>query len=260
MRRRSRVYAGGGTPLAQFLAAMSQPPNDTVTAALRTFFDTLNSTGLLDTIAIGYLMNLHTQQASRLNFRQPTRFALTDNLNAPTWVSGVGGAGGFTAAASSPLSTGWQTFNDGGSVVTQNSAGATVRSRTSALSTSFDFGDSSRIHARLRTTGDLSQARVMSASAISTTAGTVTDGSGIFAFNRVDASNFSVRRDKVAVETVASASTTLNTGAVAVCGVIGASTSPRRLSFFAVHGSHSDAQADAFHDAIDAFDTAIGAS
>lgn len=246
--------------VAAYIAAMAVAPSASVQSAIRTFIDTLIVQGLWPKIAIGYLLNLHTEQASRLNFKSPSRFTIVDTFNPPTWVSGVGGAGGFTAAASSPLSTQWTTFDDGGTIVTSTSAGATIRSRTAALSTAFDFGDSSRVHGRLRTTNDIFQGRVMSASTFSSPNGSSTDASGIFHFLRVDAANAKVRRNKVDAATVANANTSTNTGAVCICGVAGSSTSIRRQSFFAVHGSLSDAEADILHDAIDAFDTAIGAT
>lgn len=258
--RRVQMAAGASSILESYIKAMNVPPNETVRAALNTFFNTLVSQQLWNDIAIGYLMNLHTEQASTLNIKAPGSFSLATILNPPTWVSGVGGAGGFTASASSPLTTRWDNFTHNNGIITTTSAGATIRSRTNSISTSFDFGDTSRIHGRLRTTGDILQGRVMSSSTASSGASTSTDGSGIFTWTRIDASNFKVRREKADLVTFTNSNTSLNTGAVCVCGVAGASTSVRRISSFFIHASLSDTKADALYDAIAAFDTAIGAT
>lgn len=250
-----------------YIAAMSVAPNATVEAAIRDLIRKMKADGRYATLNLGYLENLHTEQASRLNMKAPGTFTLTDVGAAPTWATGVGGAGGFTAAATAngnQITTGWDPVNNGGGIFLQDSCGVTLGSGSSgAVSASFpDIGQAPRFNLRLRTSSpvDTWQSRMSSTVTVNGTAGLVPDGSGVFTWVRTGAAGYSVRRNGVLVEAVSDASFALDSNDMYVCGVNGSNSSARRQKYAFFHAGWSDAQIDNHHADLIAFDTAIGAT
>ncbi len=257
-RRRRRNSLTDADAIA-YVAAMSVAPSPAVQAAIQTFITAAKAAGVWSKLALGYLLNLHAEQASRLNIVAPASFALTDVGSAPTWASGVGGAGGFSAQL---LTTGWDVATNGGALLSQNNAGFTLRSRTSGLNTSFDFGETSLFCCACRTTGDVTTGRLHRGTTFTSSSPAITDGSGIYSMNRSGstAGDVTVRKDKGAVTIGTGASTGASAADLYICGANGAAVGSRRLSSVFVHSALNATEADALADAISVFDTAIGAS
>lgn len=257
-RRRRRSILTDSAAIA-YVAAMSVAPSPAVAAAVQTFIGALKADGpAWSQMRIGYLMHLHTDQASRLNMIAPASFALADVGAAPTWASGVGGAGGFTAGAAA-LTTGFDLATDHGGVITNQSLCLTVVSRTAGQSaTGHEIGEATATFARCRTNTDSTQFRL--ARATSGSVAGVTDGSGIFSWCKSTGGAIDVYRNGASIGTTSLSSDALNSTDLHVCGVNGGAVSSRRISAAFVHGGLAGASMAALHVAIAAFDTAIGAS
>lgn len=240
---------------------MAVQPGATLLAALTTLFAGLSSSGLSSKLVLGYLLNLETEQQSRLNLVSPGQFTLTNDGTAPTWVSGVGGAGGFTANGAT-INTGLGLLSSPSStrLLSQNNVGCTIRIRSNAAANVWDCGESGgRFLFNSRSAGNTTQTR-MPASATAATGAVTTDSTGIWQSNRIDAASIRIRVAKATVGSdIASTSAAFGNNAVRILGNL-TLTSTRRTSSFFLHSSLSNSDADTLYDLIDAFDTAIGAS
>jgi len=239
--------------IQQYLDRMTTPPSAPVQTAITNFLNGLWTDGVYQKLDAAWLMNLHTEQASRLNIIN-SNHTLTNVGAAPTWVSGVGGAGGFTAAGAQ-LSTGFGVSTHGRNMV-QDSAHLSLRSWTSAGSTISDVGIG-LIFLNPRTTGDQIVGRCFGA-ANDTEANT--DGAGLFALDRSDPATFKFYKTGLpqTVENEVSVSTTATE--LYVLGVNAGSVSTRRQSFVSFGGSLGDAGHAALNTRLLAFEAAIGAT
>ena len=261
MPRRSGQRGGSVDPVAAYIAAMQTPPAAAVGDAIRALIYGLVTDGLWRRFALFYLMNLATEQASRLNAVAPTRNTLTDVGAAPTHVSGVGGAGGITANGAA-LDTGFVAATTGGHMVNAQTALWAIRSWTDALSTNADFGDQSRILGRLHTTAGATTSRTQDGS--TGTLGSPADGSGLFAGDRGGGAARELFRNGSSLGSDTTAGGSLSTTSLYVLGGNGSTVGARRVSFFALGSSLMQAGGAAAHLALytrlTAFEAAIGAT
>ena len=261
MPRRSGQRGGSVDPAAAYLYAMQTAPAAAVGDAIRALIYGLASDGLWRRFYLFYLMNLATEQASRLNAVDPTRNVLTDVGTAPTHVSGVGGAGGITANGAA-VDTGFVASVTGADRVNAQTAMVAIRSWTTTLSTNADFGDQSRILGRLHTTAGATTCRVQDGS--TGTLASPGDGSGLFAFDRTGGSTRELFRNGSSAGSDSTAGGSLSTTNLYVLGGNGSTVGARRVSFFALGSSLSQVGGAAAHLALytrlTAFEAAIGAT
>lgn len=249
------------TMLERYRYFNSVSPSTTVMNALQTFLKTLNDNSILDKFILLYPVG-DTDQSSRLNLIKAGSFTLTDVGTAPTFVSGVSGAGGFTANGAN-LSTGFTlagttNVSDIVNKISHSNCTFFFDSGTTDLSTNRDFGNSSLCIGLCRTTGDVSSGRILDAS--TETIGTgIIDGSGLFAFERSSGQK-QVYRNATSAGTAARADFSGSSGPTAlhVLGNNAGTTGSRRCRLFAVSGNLTATQHTIFYNAWTAYKTAIG--
>lgn len=261
MARRSGQRGGSVDPAAAYIAAMQTAPSAAVGDAIRDLIYGLITDGLWRRFALFYLTNLATEQASRLNAVDPRRNALTDVGTAPTWASGVGGAGGFTPNGAA-LDTGWHAGQAGLQFVGANSAMWAIRSWTNTLSTNGDFGDATRLQGRLHTTSGATTCRIQDGT--TTTLASPGDGSGLFAGDRSGFSTKELFRNGASIGSDTTSGGGVTASTFHIGGINGSTIGARRLSFCAVGASLVQAGGAAAHASLytrlTAFETAIGAT
>lgn len=240
--------------IQQYLDRMVVAPPTAVRSAIFAFLNGLWTDGVYQKLDAAWIMNLHTEQASRLNFMGPG-YTLTDVGAAPTWVSGVGGAGGFTAAGAQ-LNTGFGVSVNGVNAVRDN-IHLSLRSWTSALSTLQDIGHNSLLMS-LRSTSDVMFHRCHSGT--SDSEGGATDGAGFFAVDRSSAADYKVYKNGAVFVTETETSIAPVGAQIYVCGTNAANVSTRRQSFVSVGGSLGDAGQAALRARLMTFEAAIGAT
>lgn len=210
---------------------------------------------LLDTL---WVTAAHDQQASRLNWKSPTTFTLTE-VNAPSWAKNQGF---ISDGSTSYLNTGWDASTNGVNF-TQNNASYGVYSRTDANTGTVELGGRNATTGNtftIRTAGDVFNRRVNSTTNLLT--GANTSSLGLHYAYRTDATNNTVGKNGVDINTGAATSATMLTTDIYIC----ANNANGTAAAFSVHqismaflGSGSINQAN-FYTAIQAYMQAVGAN
>lgn len=224
------------TVLERYISCMVEKPSSTVSTALDTFINGMISDGDFHKFTAFWICCLHTEQASRLNLINPRVFTLLDSGTAPTWVSGIGGAGGFTAngaVVSTQVTFGTNSLLAG--TANENGVCALFDSGTSGQSVNNDMGNSNTLVLRARTTTDTAGNRVSDATT-ETIASGVTDGSGLCGWERDSATNKVFYRAGSAVGNVTRNTGTGSTTTISILGNTGGSVSIRRCRIAALGG------------------------
>jgi len=243
-----------GPDVQQYLARMITPPSTLVKNAIDAFLRGLWTDGVYQKLDAAWIMNLHTEQASRLNIISSS-YTLTDVGAAPTWATGVGGAGGFTAT-SAAMNTGFAVAIHGKNMG-RDSAHISLRSWTSAVSASHDVGQTSCFF-NARFTGDVLIGRI---NASSNDSEANPDGAGFFAIERATDADFRYYRTGIALTLEAEPSIApASANPLWVCGMNSSSVSSRRQSFVSVGGALGEAGQAALRTRLTIFEAAIGAS
>lgn len=240
--------------LENYISSMVEKPSSAVYTAIETFLNGLETDAILHKFVLFYITCLHTDQVRRTNILRPRIFTLTDTGAAPTSVSGVGGAGGLTATTECldtnfPWISGWSGPANGDCCVFMDSG-------TSGQSNVSDFGLTAYVSLNffVRTTADVSSGRLIDAST-ETVASGVTDGSGLFGFERVGTDK-RVYREGVSIGNVSRAIVLSTNQTIKILGAT--SPSIRRTRLFAVsYALGSTGQAN-FHTRWTQFKTDIG--
>lgn len=223
--------------------------------ALQTFLRGLETDQILDKFRAIWVTCLGTEQASRLNLLQAGVYTVTDVGGAPTFVSGVGGAGGFTATTDAvdtnfPWINGWSGPVDGNCCIFYDS-GTNVQFNTIS-----DFGLASfvSLNGFLRTTSNVTTGRIADLST-ETIASSVTDSSGLFAFERVGTTK-EVYRQGSSIGSVTRAISLSSNQSIRFLGTTAPNT--RRTRLFAVSYALGATGQLAFYNRWTQFKTAIG--
>ena len=260
------MYASGiplyrpQTMLERYRYNCATLPSTTVMDALQTFLKALESASILDKFVLLYAV-ADTDQSSRLNLISPGNATLIDAGTAPTFVSGVGGAGGFTpngAAMSTQTRFGPAVAAEPGAPVTLNSLCILYDSGTTGQDNNQDVGTGGTIHCRIRSTSDISNGRICDATTETIATGT-TDGSGLFGFERDSSTNKVVYRNGSAVGNVTRASAASGAATIFLFGSAATSNiSTRRCRLLAVSSALGATAHSTFNTAWAAYKTAIG--
>lgn len=263
MPRRAGQRGGAVDPAAAYMGAMVVSPAAAVGDAIRVLIYGLITDMVWPAFECVWFCNLDTEQASRLNAVDPRYHTLTDSVAAPTWASGVGGAGGFTAASGSRLDTGWNLGRrlglPGRQRASRDNFCLLYRSWTSALATAQDWGDANRAQSALHTTAGATSCRISDGT--TETVGSPADGSGLFGFERQSNDDKRVYRagaSLASATTAGSGPTSSNT--IHLLGSNGVAPGARRMSFAAIGAAIGVAGHAAVAVRLAAFEAAIGAS
>lgn len=227
------------------LAAMTTKPSPARIALIDRTIRSLVSSGVWAKLDIFYMLAAHDSQAATLNWKSPGTFTLSI-VSAMAFAADQG----FTGDASADyLDTGWTAGTDAVNY-TQNSASFGAWSRTTGAA-GIDIGLSTIGAARLlfRNASNQCSAGRVNDLTNSLMASSVTDGSGLFAAERPDASTKRAYRNGAQIGSdVSLASTGLPGTAFHIGGEGGAGTSNRQFSMFftgaglgALHSSFYDA-------------------
>lgn len=256
MRAAPLVVLPRADPLRLYLSQMASTPSTAVVDPLRTFINGLRSYALFQKLDLLYLQNLHTDQASRINLIRPGRFTLTDVGTAPTWATGVGGAGGFTCNGAA-MTTGWTSYVNGPAAIQLEGATFLIDSGTNTLSTNFDFGATNNLSGRLHSTAGVTNARVHDGT--TETLASPANGSGLFAFVRAGGDKL-LYRDGSLAGTVTRAATSMSTSELHIGGANGSTVGARRLRLSGLGGLFTATDVSNFTTLWTAFKTAISAT
>lgn len=256
------MYASGiplyrpQTMLERFFYHCSTKPSSTEMNALQTFLRGLETDQILHKFALIYASCMGQDQYSRLNLIRAGAFTLTDVGTAPTFVSGIGGAGGFTANGAM-MSTNWSTGLSGNfdGKLTADSCSYMFDSGTSGQSNNRDFGTSSSTLLVIRNTSNNFSGRCHDVST-ETVASSVTDGSGLFAFERN--TDKIAYREGVQIGSVVRAQAVGGLLPMSVLGNTSGLVSDRRMRLFAASAALGDTGQLAFYNRWTQFKTDIG--
>jgi hypothetical protein len=262
MARRSGQRGGAPDPAAVYMGAMQTSPTAAVGGAIRDFIYGLITDGYWPAFECFWLCNLGTEQASRLNAVDARYCTLTDSVAAPTWATGVAGAGGFTAASGSRLDTGWSLERRLGLPIRHRASRDNIcllyRSWTTGTSSTVDFGDASRFISALKNASGTS-ARIFDGT--TETMGVPADGVGLFGYERNGNADKRVYLDGSSQGSTATAGVAgSSSNTIHLLGNNGASPGARRMSFAAIGAAIGAAGHAAVAARLSAFETAIGAS
>lgn len=242
-------------------AAMSVQPDSTRKNLINSTITTLKSAGIWNRLNPFWMLAAHDAQAARLNWKNPSTFALTA-VNSPTFTTDRGYAGN---GSTSYLNTGWDPSNNGGGIYTQNDAHIAVWNRTSrAINTSCALGQvttGGAINMFLRYTGGLVFTRVNE----STSSGLAVAGSnGLTLGDRTDSTTVTIYKDGVSLGNPTTAtSDVLSTTDLYIGGYNfgGTLVSPTSDEFAAVSfGASLGALQDDYYTILQTYLTAVGAA
>lgn len=140
---------------------MSSPPDSGRKRIINNLIKRLKADGQWNLLDVIWIFAAHNQQASRLNWKSPDNFTLTE-VNTPTWTKD----NGYTGNSSNMyLDTGWDISNNGVNA-TQNSTCIGIYSRTDSATSVISIGSTTAGNGNtlnLRTGGTTLGRRVNSA-------------------------------------------------------------------------------------------------
>lgn len=238
--------------VATLVAAMTPAPTAPRVEAINALVVALDAAGVWNKLDAFYALAAHHQQAARLNWRNPATFTLSA-VNSPTFVVDRGYNGNGT---SSYLDTGFNPVTAGGQF-TLNSGHQAVVSRTDGAFTVNEFGNANN-RIICRTATDLLSGRMM----IATTPlffPNNTNGTGHFCMSRTSSGAFTYLRNGVSLGSSADAAVALTSANFWIGASSNLSYSTRQISAAHWGSGLTDAETLATHNAIAAYNSAIGA-
>lgn len=190
-------------------AQMQTVPDQNRKRVINNFIKRLKSDGIWGLLDVMWIMASHSQQASRLNWKNPSIFTLTE-VNGPTWTRDQGYTGNSTNMY---LDTGWDASNNGINF-TKNNSSFGAYSRTDSLASGVLMGadnastQGNTINPNASATNRVNY-RVNSASNVGTINQSNTQG--FYYGYRTDSTNNTSGKNGSNIQTLAQASVALNT-------------------------------------------------
>lgn len=236
------------------IAAMSPQPDSTRAALINTLIGSLVSAGVWPSLDCLYVMAAAARQPGRLNWKDPSRFNLTEvDAGNLTFTTDRGFAGNGSSSYLDSLYDGEQS----GTVMSQDSAHVGVWSLTAAQEAAFCIGNTNNAISPRNTSN------LMGIRGSSGTTNTVanSNGAGHFAFSRSAGSGYSAFIDASATA-ITQASAVPNTRDFYVCawGAASPQYSTRQLAVAHWGASLTSTQMNALYAALGTYLAAVGAT
>lgn len=234
---------GGGllSETVRVLNALPTKPSSSYVLAMDRAFARLKASGILATYDYLQVYAAATSGNAAINWVTPGTYNVASATATFTALQGYQGDGATTF-----VDTGYAPTGLGGRKMLQDSTNVFLHSRTAAQGAGNDMGARSGaflMFAILRNLADIANGRVNEA--VSQNFGTVTDGSGFFAFGRPNASIMNGWRNGVKLSggDVAQVSSGLpGAGNIYVCAANGGTFSARQFALSGGGGALTDAQ------------------
>lgn len=198
---------------AAAISAMTTPPTAARAALINTFILSLMNAGIWSRLDTLYVLAAATSQAALLNWKSPGTFTGT-LVGAPTFTADRGYTGNGTDAV---ITTGWIPSTNGVRY-TQNDASMWIRSLNDVAEDKPAVGVSTTVRGHLFPRLAAGSARIRFNAGATATDVVVADSIGLYGAQRRGASDVRLWKNGTQIESAATASTGVPTGAAWICG------------------------------------------